>query len=1009
MSAHKLGASSAILQDSFDSIKGTRSLDLLVKIKPKLNDAQLESGPLVHDLYQVAALAESFTAQRPKSNKNWGHLADALDREGVTLWNTSGLIRQGTDTDNATVVAALRLAGFRLVEAGLEKSPGIEKAVIWRVSAPPRVADGKQSWSNIIGFAPRFHETEIGNKDRAASILTSAAKLEESLRNTDDPQGLHQQPKARATIVYYSSRMEAAWREGNDGVANFMLQKITEHERLAQLPLGDRELLAAKLLEIGKSVLKASSGQANSTGDGVKAQDAVRWMQKAYYMIEQLDDSATPGIVELKRAILRSLARAYFISSSHDLENLTRAETALQELIASIDTSADPESAEYQQLRWMRLAVLKRRKAGDPEVLVAFKSIIDHMRFTEADVTDILQELRTLSSRHRLVSAVNIHCLRRALSSHDNSGLVFVDRLLLSSIFHCSKDDDHVTAMDDLKAAFNCILEAEFELSRISTTACLTLIWQYGDRHYHVKKWTEAADWFRSGSHQVFKNMGSSNVSKCLRKAALCHVQQREYAKAASDIRLCANSEATTHYMTLLIAVHQGLEDEAIKAARDMARAPDFDRKMLILATQLAHESDMKGLLLSVLDALLQTSNIPEGNMVTEAMVLIRCAIRLILKLMTEPAANQPILIGTLVEHFRTAKRLIEAACAEQKSTLVMKDVSWLWRTAYNCAIQGCSEWKDAEAQATELFEISRELITVYCNVALVEVDVDVYLHAVKASFAATSGRVFAVRHLLHNGSLKGQNGQLQVIAADIQSCKERILDIMNKFEIRAEEDVSRVRSFVHVLRIFETEMICHLKDWDAMKHTIAEAIRSDTLAVITFEAIADILWTEKDCPVDVLFAALEALLHASLDRSCLSVEKFSRWLRAICTILLSRNGTADRVKALGYVEQSFAVMDTSGGDPADTNAFYPMDERQWLLGTSYNTGIECLQFVLFLCMDFKALLKLAFHSASLLDEARRWFESSTVICKFVPDGENRAQKISKTYTHLLARYTPCG
>jgi Meiosis protein SPO22/ZIP4 like len=84
------------------------------------------------------------------------------------------------------------------------------------------------------------------------------------------------------------------------------------------------------------------------------------------------------------------------------------------------------------------------------------------------------------------------------------------------------------------------------------------LIWQYGDRHYHVKKWKEAADWFRAGSHQVFKNMGSSNVSKCLRKAALCHVQQREYAKAASDIRLCANSEATTHYMTLLIAVRQG-------------------------------------------------------------------------------------------------------------------------------------------------------------------------------------------------------------------------------------------------------------------------------------------------------------------------------------------------------------------------------------------------------------------------------------------------------------------
>jgi len=60
--------------------------------------------------------------------------------------------------------------------------------------------------------------------------------------------------------------------------------------------------------------------------------------------------------------------------------------------------------------------------------------------------------------------------------------------------------------------------------------------------------------------------------------------------------------------------------------------------------------------------------------------------------------------------------------------------------------------------------------------------------------------------------------------------------------------------------------------------------------------------------------------MHASLDRSCLSIEKFSRWLRAICTILLSRNSTTDRVKALGYVEQAFTIMEASGDNPADIN-----------------------------------------------------------------------------------------
>lgn len=60
--------------------------------------------------------------------------------------------------------------------------------------------------------------------------------------------------------------------------------------------------------------------------------------------------------------------------------------------------------------------------------------------------------------------------------------------------------------------------------------------------------------------------------------------------------------------------------------------------------------------------------------------------------------------------------------------------------------------------------------------------------------------------------------------------------------------------------------------------------------------------------------------------------------------------------------------------------------------------------------------------SASMLDEAKRWFEASTVICRFVPGGKDRAEKvccatpyrfsygtaepqISESYTHLLARY----
>lgn len=36
-----------------------------------------------------------------------------------------------------------------------------------------------------------------------------------------------------------------------------------------------------------------------------------------------------------------------------------------------------------------------------------------------------------------------------------------------------------------------------------------------------------------------------------------------------------------------------------------------------------------------------------------------------------------------------------------------------------------------------------------------------------------------------------------------------------------AETDTIRVHSYGHVLRVFEVEMLCHLKDWPALKNTV--------------------------------------------------------------------------------------------------------------------------------------------------------------------------------------------
>ncbi|KAG6844876.1 hypothetical protein H0H87_002821 [Tephrocybe sp. NHM501043] len=183
-----------------------------------------------------------------------------------------------------------------------------------------------------------------------------------------------------------------------------------------------------------------------------------------------------------------------------------------------------------------------------------------------------------------------------------------------------------------------------FSNADVDHSPIVQLLWQYGDRHYHAKKWTEAADWYLAGSHKLFRVNSPTANTKCFRKAALCYIEQREFAQASTVIRRCPANEAKTHYVIFIIAVHQGLETEAIRAVRDMVEAPDFDRNMLLLATQISHQSEMKGVLLSVLEALLKTLKLDtSGETAVEAMTLIRCIIRLALAFLTEPSANRSV------------------------------------------------------------------------------------------------------------------------------------------------------------------------------------------------------------------------------------------------------------------------------------------------------------------------------------------------------------------------------
>jgi hypothetical protein len=67
-----------------------------------------------------------------------------------------------------------------------------------------------------------------------------------------------------------------------------------------------------------------------------------------------------------------------------------------------------------------------------------------------------------------------------------------------------------------------------------------------------------------------------------------------------------------------------------------------------------------------------------------------------------------------------------------------------------------------------------------------------------------------------------------------------------------------------------------------------------------------------------VIYTALECILASAMQQEAMPINKFARWMRAICLILLSKNRPTDRAKALSYIGQAVEVLKDHAGDAGD-------------------------------------------------------------------------------------------
>ncbi|KZT61782.1 hypothetical protein CALCODRAFT_463563 [Calocera cornea HHB12733] len=722
-----------------------------------------------------------------------------------------------------------------------------------------------------------------------------------------------------------------------------------------------------------------------------RALSATKWFRASLQVIDRVSERESLGVRDLKRATLRSLARALFAAADINPDSLTSSEETIHELLCMLNDETG--SSEHLKLLWMKLEVVKKRKGDDKELLDAFGTLIDVMELTESEVTNVLVGMNSLGDeRSALKITVSRFLLTRCLEVSNKDA---VCRTLLTLLFYCKKNLDDDITYRNIETALNEVTEhSGFTLDKTSSLACQTMIVGFGDLFFSSRKWTKAAAFYMLAAHQAFIVTEKTSFPRVMMKAALSLINGGELDQASHIARQCPIQDARTHYLHLMVAVKQGREEDAITAVSNMVNASGLERSQLGLVMQLARDESMRALVQSVLEALLyvfRERGEPPGDV--SVLLLYRCIIRLLADRLEEPGAETEDILAALFEHLSSLQGYLAETLPKITPVSITSDLQGLWRTVYNVGVYGCLAWEDDVI--SEVFRHAILLMDACEKTNLGGRDSHIIAYRASASFIVVSGKVFLARGTPDSEKREALHRN---VLQDIAALKAHLREARQQMATGDQEE--RVAKMLQTCLVYEVEQLSCLKQWTPIIQLIKETALIPAPTMDGLQMIADILWRDTDCPSDgeslvqradpwlttpVLYEALEAILRTSLECSRLPEAKFCRWLRALCDILLKGGKSSDRTKALQYFKQAADVLQ-SWRDRLDFDEVYPIDERQWLLSMAYNTGID----------DFRL---------SITDEGSEWLSLASIFCNFVPNGQVQRAKVNRIHSDLTARF----
>lgn len=265
-------------------------------------------------------------------------------------------------------------------------------------------------------------------------------------------------------------------------------------------------------------------------------------------------------------------------------------------------------------------------------------------------------------------------------------------------------------------------------------------------------------------------------------------------------------------------------------------------------------------------------------------------------------------------EQAKRSRQGYKASTKQAEIVFTIKELDWFSRNGYNIGLRSIVEWSPSRSlrilstcirflnlypddiDGPTLAEISYRRLLCYYLCGCISVELA----------RAEDNIETQLQHYLesrrHIQEFRGKRGSVQCNAED------ETYDLEKKFGI---------------LLGYDFEAATRLKDWEALRGIVEEAVSFNNKGISIFEIITDVL-ISSEAPSRVKLIIMQAILNYTVPSPMANVVKLSRWIRTLVQLSITKD---PKVTEALLVEVIDVTKNRNDGQK------YPNDEIQWLTG----------------------------------------------------------------------------